>query len=127
MTTELKNRTVNLNDKFSLFSSHWDPKIIGELNENHIKIAKIKGEFVWHHHEVDEMFLIIKGNVTIKLKDRNVNLKEGEMFIVPKYIEHKPVVPNEKEAYIMLIEPKGVVNTGNNIESDRTRINLSKL
>lgn len=73
------------------------------------------------------MFLIIKGNVTIKLRDRDVHLKEGEMFIVPKYIEHKPFVPNDQEAYIMLVEPKGVVNTGSNVNSDKTAANLSKL
>eukprot|EP01084_Bolivina_argentea_P036050 66729_1 len=126
MSTELKNRVVNINAKFNLFSEHWTPQIIGDLNENHIKIAKIKGEFVWHHHDVDEMFLIIKGNVIIKLRDRDVNLTEGEMFIVPKYIEHKPIVPNDQEAYIMLVEPKEVVNTGN-VVSDLTKKKLSKL
>ena len=101
---------VNISDKFGLFTEHWTPKIIGELNENNILLAKAKGEFVWHTHEEDEMFVVIKGKLVIKLRDRDVRLSEGELFVVPKGVEHCPLA--EEEVHIMLIEPKVTKHTG---------------
>jgi mannose-6-phosphate isomerase-like protein (cupin superfamily) len=102
---------VNLNEKFALFSDHWSPKIVGDLNDSHIKLAKFKGEFVWHKHDdEDELFFVVKGNLLIKLKDQDINLKEGEFVIIPKGIEHLPIA--EEEAYVMLVEPKTTLNVG---------------
>lgn len=102
---------VNLSEKFSRFDDLWNPKIVGELNGQHVKLAKIKGEFVWHTHDnEDEMFLVIKGSMTIELRDQRVNLNEGEFFIVPRGVEHRPIAVDE--AHIMLFEPAGTVNTG---------------
>lgn len=109
---------VNLAEKFSMFNSLWEPKIVGELNNQHVKIAKLKGEFVWHNHEnEDELFMVIKGHLTIKLRDGDVDLDEGELFIIPKGIEHMPVAENE--VHVLMFEPIGTVNTGN-VDSDRT-------
>jgi mannose-6-phosphate isomerase-like protein (cupin superfamily) len=109
---------VNLAQKFTLFDEHWSPKVIGELNGQQVKIAKIEGEFIWHHHEAeDELFLVIKGKLTIRLPDQDVRLEEGEFLIVPRGVEHKPVA--EKEAHILLLEPAGTLNTGN-VQSERT-------
>ena len=102
---------VNLSEKFSLFTDHWKPKIVGELNEQYVKLAKLKGEFVWHQHEnEDELFMVIKGRLTIKLREKDICLKEGEIFIIPRTVEHKPVA--EKEVHVLMFEPKGTVNTG---------------
>ena len=102
---------INLAEKFSLFSETWTPKLVGELNGQHVKLAKIKGEFVWHtHDDADEMFLVIKGSMTIELRDQRVDLNEGEFFIVPRGVEHRPIAVDE--AHIMLFEPAGTVNTG---------------
>lgn len=102
---------VNLSEKFSRFDDLWNPKIVAELNGQHVKLAKIKGEFVWHtHDDADEMFLVIKGSMTIELRDQRVTLNEGEFFIVPRGVEHRPVAVDE--AHIMLVEPAGTVNTG---------------
>ena len=104
-------QVVNLNQKFNLFSETWSPKLVGELNGQHVKLAKIKGEFVWHKHDdADEMFLVIKGSITLKMRDKEEALKEGEFFIVPRGVEHKPIA--EEEAHIMLFEPAGTLNTG---------------
>jgi mannose-6-phosphate isomerase-like protein (cupin superfamily) len=109
---------VNLAQKFTLFDEHWSPKVIGELNGQQVKIAKIEGEFIWHHHETeDELFLVIKGKLTIKLPDRDVRLAEGEFLIVPRGVEHKPIA--EQEAHVLLLEPAGTLNTGN-VQSERT-------
>lgn len=109
---------VNLAQKFALFHELWSPKIVGELNGQQVKIAKIQGEFVWHHHEdADELFLVIKGELTIKLPDEDVHLGEGEFMIVPRGVEHKPVA--EREAHILMFEPAGTLNTGN-VQSERT-------
>lgn len=109
---------VNLEEKFSRFEEYWSPKIIGELNGQLIKIAKIKGEFIWHKHEhEDEFFMVVKGKIEIKLPENDVQINEGEFFIVPRGVEHKPVA--EKEAHIMMFEPATTVNTGN-ITSERT-------
>ena len=111
-------QVINLKEKFSLFNETWSPKLVGELNGQHIKVSKIKGEFIWHKHDdADEMFLVIKGSITIKMRDQDVTLNEGEFFIVPKGVEHKPIA--EEEAHIMLFEPAGTVNTGE-VESDQT-------
>ena len=102
---------INLNEKYSKFTKYWSPRIIAEMNDYQFKIAKIKGEFVWHDHkETDETFIIIEGEMTMKLRDRNIKLSKGEMFIVPKGVEHKPCADNVCK--ILVIEPRGVVNTG---------------
>lgn len=113
---------VNLSDKFLLFNGFWEPKIAGELNGQYVKLAKLKGEFVWHQHEIeDEFFMVIKGHLTIKLRDKDIELDEGEFFIIPKGVEHMPVA--ESEVHVLMFEPKGTVNTGNTA-SDKTITNL---
>ena len=103
---------TNINNKFELFSEQWQPKVIATMNDYEFKIAKIKGEFIWHSHkETDETFIVIKGEIEIEFRDGIVKVKEGEIFVVPAGIEHKPM--SKKESQIMLIEPKGVINTGN--------------
>lgn len=102
---------VNLDQKFSLFKDHWNPKIVGALNGQHVKLVKIKGPFVWHKHDdEDELFLVIKGSFTMEYRDRSVVLHENEMVIVPRGIEHRPVA--EEEAWILLFEPASTLNTG---------------
>lgn len=109
---------VNIEDKFSQFSDYWQPKIVGELNGQYVKLAKLKGEFVWHQHETeDEMFMVIKGRLLIKLRDRDVILNPGEFFIIPHGVEHIPVA--DEEVQVMLFEPKSVINTGD-IQDERT-------
>ena len=104
--------TINLKDKLSKFSDHWSPKVIAELNDYQIKLVQIKGDFVWHHHEdTDELFIVIEGKMKIEFKDKVVELSEGEMYVVPKGVEHKPCA--ETECKVMLVEPRDVVNTGN--------------
>src|SRR5579862_4093906 len=96
---------VNFNDKFSRFSDYWSPKITGEINDSYIKLVKVKGEFVWHHHEnEDELFLVVKGKLTIKLRDQDIALDEGEFVIIPRGVEHCPVA--EEETHVLLLEPK---------------------
>jgi mannose-6-phosphate isomerase-like protein (cupin superfamily) len=109
---------VNLAQKFSLFQEQWSPKIVGELNDSYVKLAKLKGEFVWHHHDhEDELFLVIKGWLLMKFRDQEVWLDEGEFLIVPRGVEHMPVA--EQECHIMLLEPKTTLNTGN-VQNKRT-------
>jgi mannose-6-phosphate isomerase-like protein (cupin superfamily) len=109
---------VNLAQKFASFSEQFQPRIIGELNGQHVKIAKVQGEFVWHQHEnEDELFLVVKGALTIQLRDRDVHLGEGEMFIVPRGVEHCPLAHDE--AHILMFEPAGTLNTGN-VRNERT-------
>lgn len=109
---------VNIYEKLSLFNEHWSPKIIGEINESYIKVAKIKGEFLWHTHQnEDEMFFVIKGTLTIKLRTKDITLNEGELFIIPKGTEHMPVAVDEVQ--VMLIEPKTTVNTGD-VQNEKT-------
>lgn len=117
---------VNLNEKFSLFDEHWSPKVIGELNGQHVKIAKIEGEFIWHSHEnEDELFYVVQGRLVMKLRDReDVVLEPGDMFIVPRGVEHKPVA--EGETHILMFEPASTVNTGN-VENERTVKELESL
>ncbi len=108
----------NLKEKFSLFNEYYNPKIAGELNDNYVKLAKLKGEFVWHHHEKeDELFLVIKGSLIMKLRNKDVIVNEGEFIIIPKGVEHKPVA--NEEVQLLLIEPKSTLNTGN-IENEKT-------
>ncbi|HMB68208.1 MAG TPA: cupin domain-containing protein [bacterium] len=103
---------VNLASKLAAFHDHWSPKIVGELGDMHVKLAKLHGEFVWHHHEAeDELFLVLKGRLTIRLRDGDVRLEEGDMFIVPAGVEHQPVA--EDEAHVLLLEPASTLNTGN--------------
>jgi len=109
---------VNLADKFGLFQEYWSPKIAGELNDSYLKLVKVKGEFVWHHHEAeDELFLVVRGRLVIKLRDRDIALNEGEFVIIPRGVEHCPVA--EEEVHVLLLEPKSTVNTGN-VQSERT-------
>ena len=113
---------VNIKEKLDLFSEHWKPKIIGELNGQLVKISKQQGEFIWHHHEQeDELFLVIKGHLTIKLRDEDIELDEGEFFIVPMGVEHKPV--STEEVHVMLFEPASTLNTGN-VQDERTQDEL---
>lgn len=109
---------VNLTKKFSQFDDYWHPRIVGELNGQHVKVVKLKGEFVWHYHDVeDELFLILKGSLVIQFRDRNVELGEGEFLIIPSGIEHRPVAENE--CWVMLFEPAGTLNTGN-VQDEKT-------
>ena len=102
---------INLNSKLKLFSEHWSPKVIAEMNDYQFKLVKLKGEFVWHKHDdTDETFMIIEGTLNIEFKDKTVRLKEGEMIVVKKGEMHKPFA--EEECKILLIEPRGIVNTG---------------
>ncbi len=113
---------VNLSQKFNLFDEHWTPKIVGELNGQHVKLVKIKGEFVWHKHDVeDELFMVVKGSMVIRLRDKDIQLEEGELCIVPRGIEHKPVA--SEETHVLMFEPISTVNTGD-AESELTVRNL---
>jgi mannose-6-phosphate isomerase-like protein (cupin superfamily) len=103
---------VNIKDRFALFDEHWSPKIVGELNGQHVKLVKLLGEFVWHHHdEEDELFLLVKGRFRMEFRDRSVTLEEGEFIVVPRGVEHRPVA--DEEAHILLFEPASTLNTGN--------------
>src|SRR5439155_22522525 len=109
---------VNLSEKLSLFSEHWSPRIVGELNGQHVKVAKLMGDFVRHHHDhADELFLVLKGCLVIQLRDRDIMLEPGELFIVPQGVEHKPIA--EAETHVLLFEPAGTVNTGD-VTNERT-------
>lgn len=109
---------VNLANKLSLFSEHWSPKVVGELNDSYVKVVKVQGEFVWHRHDnEDELFLVLKGRLTIKLRDQDLHVGEGEFVVIPKGVEHMPVA--EEEVHILLLEPKTTLNTGN-VQNERT-------
>jgi len=111
-------KVVRLDEKFALIKEHWKPKIMAELNDSYVKAAKVKGEFVWHHHEnEDELFLVRKGKLTIKLKEGELHLREREFVVIPKGTEHKPVA--EEEVELLLFEPKTTTNTGN-VRNERT-------
>ena len=111
-------QSVNLAKKFALFDDYWSPKIAGELNDSYVKLVKLKGEFVWHHHErEDELFLVVKGRLLLRLRNREVWVNEGEFAIVPKGVEHLPVARDE--VHVLLIEPKTTLNTGN-VRNERT-------
>ena len=112
----MSSEKINLKEKLSKFSDHWSPKVIAEMNDYQFKLVKIKGDFVWHNHgDTDEFFLVIEGEMKIEFKDETVILKEGEMFVDPKGVEHKPYA--EEECKIMIVEPRGVINTGD-VESN---------
>jgi mannose-6-phosphate isomerase-like protein (cupin superfamily) len=111
-------RKINLAEALSLINDYWSPRIAGELNESHVKLAKLKGEFVWHHHEQeDELFLVVKGRLLLKLRDGDIWLDEGEFIIIPRGVEHLPVAP--EEVHVLLFEPKTTLNTGN-VRNERT-------
>ena len=109
---------VNIHDKLALFSEHWNPRVVGELNGQHVKLVKFQGEFVWHDHaNEDELFLVVRGSFRMEFRDRSVTLKEGEFLIVPRGVEHRPVAEHEVE--VMLFEPAQIKHTGE-VESDLT-------
>ena len=116
---------VNVAQKFTLFKEYWVPYIVGELNDSYVKVDKLKGEFVWHKHEAeDELFLVTKGKLLIKLRDKDVWLGEGEFIIIPKGVEHKPVA--DEEVHVVLIEPKSTLNTGN-VKNEKTVAQLKRI
>lgn len=118
-------KKVNITEKLSLFNDYWSPKIVGEMNDSHVKLVKLKGEFVWHHHEhEDEMFFVVKGKLLMKFREEEVLINEGEFIIVPKGVEHMPVA--DEEVHVILFEPKTAINTGNQI-NDRTVSNLESI
>lgn len=116
---------TNLREKLATFSDHWNPRIAAELNGQHVKLVKFQGPFDWHHHEnEDELFLVVKGRFRMELRDGDVELEEGEMLVVPRCVEHRPVA--EEEVHVLLFEPASTVNTGN-VESERTRRQLERI
>ncbi len=116
---------VNIAEKLALFSDYYNPKIVGELNNQHVKLAKLKGEFIWHKHDVeDELFLVIKGKLIMELREKTVEINEGEFLVVPHGVEHKPVAP--EEVHVLLFEPASTLNTGDTI-NELTRENLEKI
>ena len=116
---------VNIDEKLSLFSEHWNPKIVGELNGQYVKLVKFKGEFVWHKHDnEDEMFYVLKGEFNMKYRDKTVEINENEFIIVPRGVEHKPVA--EEEVSVMLFEPKTILNTGDT-RNEFTKENLKEI
>ena len=107
---------INLREKLGRFSDHWSPKIVADLNDSHVKVVKIQGEFVWHHHaEEDELFLVLHGRLIMELRDGSLTLEPGEFVVIPKGVEHRPVAP--EEVHLLLIEPKGIKHTGNVVEA----------
>ncbi|MEJ7625627.1 MAG: cupin domain-containing protein [Ferruginibacter sp.] len=112
-------KKINIKEKLSLFTDHWNPRIIGELNGQHVKLAKFSGEFIWHSHEKeDELFMVIKGNFNMEMRDKTITLNEGDILIVPRGTEHRPVA--SEEVHILLFEPVSTINTGNE-RNERTR------
>jgi mannose-6-phosphate isomerase-like protein (cupin superfamily) len=117
--------TINLAEKLTRFADRWNPRIIADLNDSHVKLAKVQGEFVWHQHaEQDELFLVLHGTLTIELRDGAVTLGPGEMVVIPKGVEHRPVAA--EEVHLMLIEPKGIRHTGD-VESELTVHEYSRI
>ncbi len=116
---------VNIAAKLDLFQEHWQPKIAGEINDTHVKLVKFQGEFVWHQHETeDEMFLVVKGSLLMRLRERDIRVEAGEFVIVPRGVEHLPIA--EEEVHVMLLEPKSTVNTGNT-QNERTVAELERI
>ena len=116
---------VNINKKLSLFSEYWDPKIVGELNGQYVKLVKFKDEFVWHKHDnEDEMFFVLKGKFIMEYRDKSVEINENEFVIVPRGVEHRPVAP--EEVHVMLFEPKTILNTGDT-RNEFTKDRLQKI
>jgi mannose-6-phosphate isomerase-like protein (cupin superfamily) len=117
--------TVNLKDKFSKFQDYWNPRVLGEINDCQVKAVKLKGEFIWHHHDnEDELFLVVKGTLRMKFRDREAVVREGEFVIVPRGVENLPVA--DEEVHIVLIEPRTTLNTGN-IQNERTVSRLERI
>ena len=107
----MTDQAINLRDKLARFTEHWSPRVIAEMNDYQFKLVKLQGEFVWHAHaETDEVFIVLDGALTLQFRDKSVPLAAGEMYVVPKGVEHRPVA--EQECSVMLVEPRGVVNTG---------------
>lgn len=125
MSEHSKPEKVNIAQKFTRFNEYWVPYIVGELNDSYVKVDKLKGEFVWHKHEAeDELFLVTKGKLLIKLREKDVWLEEGEFIIIPKGVEHKPVA--NEEVHVLLIEPKSTLNTGN-VKNEKTLAQLKRI
>lgn len=125
MATSIEIEKVSLAGKLNRFSDYWSPKIVGELNDSYVKLVKLKGEFVWHHHDdEDELFLVVEGKLLIKLRDRDIELEEGEFVVIPRGVEHLPIA--EQEAHVLLLEPKTTLNTGN-IRDERTVAELDRI
>ncbi len=121
----MKSEKVNLAQKFSTFDEVYSPKIVGEINDSYVKLVKINGPFIWHHHDhEDELFLVIKGKLTLRFRDGDVVLNPGEFFIVPKGVEHMPVT--DEECHVVLLEPKSTLNTGN-VRNERTLEQLQRI
>ncbi|MBI2955682.1 MAG: cupin domain-containing protein [Acidobacteria bacterium] len=116
---------VNLNEKFARFCEHWSPKIVGQVNDFYVKLVKLQGEFIWHRHEAeDELFLVVKGSLLIKLRDGEIRLGKGEFVVIPRGVEHLPVA--EEEVHVVLIEPASTLNTGN-VRNERTLAELERI
>ncbi len=116
---------VNITEKLGRFQEHWQPKIVGELNESYVKLVKFQGEFVWHHHEAeDELFLVVKGSLRMRLRDRDLMVRPGEFIIIPRGVEHLPVA--DEEVHVLLFEPKSTLNTGN-VSNERTVPKLERI
>lgn len=116
---------INLAEKFTLFTEHWSPKIAGELNGQQVKLVKFQGEFVWHKHDhEDELFLVVKGSFVMELRDKHIELHEGEFLIVPRGVEHRPVA--KEEVQVLLFEPSSTLNTGD-VESELTKTKLENI
>ena len=125
----MQNKTaierVSLVEKLNSFQDYWSPKIVGEVNESFVKLVKLKGEFVWHHHEAeDELFLVVKGSLLIRLRDRDLRVEEGEFVIIPRGVEHLPIA--EEEVHVLLLELKSTLNTGN-VANERTVAELDRI
>ena len=116
---------INIAEKLAVISDHWNPRIVGELNGQHVKLVKFQGEFVWHKHELeDELFFVVDGSFRMEFRDKTVELSQGECIIVPRGVEHRPVA--EREVSVMLFEPAGTINTGD-VSDERTRLNPEHL
>jgi len=116
---------VSFENKLKQVKEYWSPKIVGELNDSYVKVVKLKGEFIWHHHEnEDELFLVVKGNLRMRFRDHDVRVAPGEFIVVPKGVEHLPVA--DEEVHIVLLEPKTTLNTGN-VHNDRTVVELERI
>jgi mannose-6-phosphate isomerase-like protein (cupin superfamily) len=116
---------VTITKKLNSFQDHWSPKIVGEVNDSYVKLVKLKGEFVWHHHDQeDELFLVVKGSLLMRLRDREIRVEEGEFVIIPRGVEHLPVA--DDEVHVLLLEPKSTLNTGN-VVGERTVAELDRI
>lgn len=116
---------VSLGEKFGRVREYWSPKIVGELNDSYVKVVKMRGEFLWHHHEQeDELFLVVKGTLRMRFRDREVRIREGEFVIVPRGVDHLPTA--DEEVHVVLLEPKSTLNTGN-VQNERTIQELDRI